>query len=146
MIHYGKFKSRKDNLFALVILATVIHLIFIPVFQYINSGLHPSMVIYVANLAIVVFLAWLWYGTYYIIDDVYIHYRSGPLRGKIAIASIREVQCDTTMWVGYRPALARKGIIIKYNKFDDIYFSPDTNDSFIAALQSVRPNIPVNHS
>jgi len=48
------------------------------------------------------------------------------------------VQRNTTMWSGFRPATARKGIIVKYNKYDEIYFSPDSNESFIQALLGVR--------
>lgn len=95
------------------------------------------------NFAAVAFLLWLWYGTSYRIDDTYVHYRSGPFRGKITINTVREVQRDVTLWVGFRPALARKGIIVKYNKYDEIYFSPDNNDAFISALRKVSAEIAV---
>lgn len=138
-----KFKSRRDSLFAWIIVWVIIIMVGIPAYQYIDTGLHPSMLIHVVNLAVIGFLGWLWFGTYYTIDDTHIHYRSGPLRGKIAIETIREVQRNTTLWVGFRPALARKGLIVKYNKYDDIYFSPDSNDAFIKALVEVRPDILV---
>lgn len=67
-----------------------------------------------------------------------LHYRSGPFRGKITIDAIRDVQRNTTMWSGFRPATHGKGIIVKYNKYDEIYFSPDSNESFIQALLGVR--------
>jgi len=140
---YKTFKSRKDSLFAWIIVWVIVIMVGIPGYQYMDTGLHPSMLIHVVNLAVIGFLGWLWFATYYTVDDTHIHYRSGPLRGKIAIAAIREVKRDTTLWVGFRPALARKGIIVKYNKYDDIYFSPDSNDAFIKALLEVRPDIPV---
>lgn len=138
-----RFNSRKDNFITCVIFGSVALLIGIPIYHYLDTGIHPSMAIHAINLVVIGFMLWLWFATYYTIDDTHIHYRSGPLRGKIAIDSIREVQRDTTMWVGFRPALARKGIIVKYNKYDDIYFSPDSNDAFIQALLEVRPDIPV---
>jgi len=64
-------------------------------------------------------------------------------RGKIAIDAIREVEKGATMWSGLRPALARKGIVVKYNKYDEIYFSPDTNDTFIQALLDIKGDILV---
>ena len=56
------------------------------------------------------------------------------IKGKIEIKEIREVIKGKTLWVGLKPATARKGLIIKYGKFDEIYMSPQTNDEFINRL------------
>ena len=138
-----EFQSRKDNLFAFIFIVVILLLLGMPVFQFLQAGWTPDMWFLFVNLAVAAFLLWLWYGTRYRIDDTHIHYRSGPFRGKIAIAAIREVQRDTTLWVGFRPALARKGIIVKYNKYNEIYFSPDNNDTFINSLLQVNAEISI---
>ena len=47
------------------------------------------------------------------------------------------------MHVGFKPALATKGLIIKYNKYDDIYISPNSNDTFIEAVLKINSNIKI---
>jgi len=138
------FKSRKDTFFKTVIIGTVAILVGLPVYHYFDSGVQPGLAVHVVNLLVVCLFLWFWFGTYYRLDATHIHYRCGPFRGKIAIDAIRELQRDTTMWSGFRPALARKGIIVKYNKYDEIYFSPDSNDAFIKVLLGVREDIPVS--
>lgn len=138
------FKSRKDTFFKTVIIGTVVFLVGLPLYHYLDSGVMPAWPIYLINLAVIGFFMWFWFGTHYRIDATHIHYRCGPFRGKIAIDAIRELQRNTTMWSGFRPALARKGIIVKYNKYDEIYFSPDSNDAFIKVLLGVREDIPVS--
>lgn len=88
-------------------------------------------------------MLWLWFDTGYRIDSQFIRFRSGPFRGKIRVSSIREVVVGTTMWSGFRPALARNGVIVKFNQYDDIYFSPDDNEAFVAVLTQINPQIRI---
>ncbi len=139
------FKSRKDTFFKTVIIGTVVILVGLPLYNYLDSGVAPGWPVYIINLAVIGLFLWFWFGTYYRLDATHVHYRCGPFRGKIAIHTIREVQRDTTLWSGFRPATAQKGIIVKYNKYDDIYFSPNSNESFIQALLDVREDIIVTN-
>lgn len=66
--------------------------------------------------------------TYYQIKDGKLIYRSGFIHGEIDINNIKEIIKGKTMWVGLKPALATGGLIIKYNRFDDIYLAPKNND------------------
>jgi hypothetical protein len=47
------------------------------------------------------------------------------------------------MWAGYRPALARKGIVVRYNRWDEIYISPRDQEAFVAGLVERNPGIAV---
>jgi hypothetical protein len=89
------------------------------------------------------FLTWLWASTYYRVDDAYLHYTSGPFRGKIAITAIREIDKNKTLWVGFKPALSARGLIIRYNKWDEIYISPQHKDAFITELLKRNERIQV---
>lgn len=81
--------------------------------------------------------------TYYQIKDNKLIYRSGFIQGEIEIHNIKEIVKGKTMWVGLKPALATKGIIIKYNRFDDIYFSPKDNEELIGDLLKLNREIVV---
>ena len=43
-----------------------------------------------------------------------------------------------------KPATALKGLIIKYNKYDEIYISPKTNESFVAEILKLNPEVKIN--
>jgi hypothetical protein len=88
-------------------------------------------------------IAWMWFGTSYRINASHLHFASGPFRGKIAVTDITHVTYGETMWAGYRPALARKGIVVRYNRWDEIYISPQDQETFVAALVAHNPKIVV---
>ncbi len=81
--------------------------------------------------------------TRYSISDKYLSYVTGPFRGKILIESINKIEKNTTTYGGMKPALATNGLIVIYNKFDEIYISPDSNDLFVDQLLKINPNIEV---
>ena len=88
-------------------------------------------------------LIWAYLDTYYKIEKTLLIYRSAFLRGKIEIASIREIVKGTTVWVGLKPSLATKGMLVKFNKFDEIYIAPVSNEELIADLLKTNPKIIV---
>ncbi|WP_436831782.1 PH domain-containing protein [Parapedobacter sp. DT-150] len=139
------FKSRKDPLFGVVILGAALTLLVVSLTGLVNGKFEGAVDVFGLMLMVpaMVFMFWLWFDTHYRINDAFVYFRSGPFRGKIPVSSIREVVVGTTMWVGFKPALARNGVIVKYNRYDDIYFSPDNNDTFIDALLHINPEIRI---
>jgi hypothetical protein len=93
--------------------------------------------------AIAAMLLWMWLVTYYEIDGKNVWYRSGPVNGVIAISDIRTVIMHKSLYAGLKPALGSKGCIIKYNKYDEIYFSPKEQERFVAELMKINPAIEV---
>lgn len=86
---------------------------------------------------------WIYFGTYYIVSGHKFFYRSGFLRGQIDISKIREIIVGTTVWTGTRPATATNGLLIKFNAYDEIYISPESNDALVDALTQVNHQIKV---
>lgn len=81
--------------------------------------------------------------TKYVIEDNSIRYQFGFLKGNISIEDIKLIQLGKTMWVGKKCGLASKGIIITYNRFDEIYITPKEQERFIEALQKINPNLKI---
>lgn len=104
---------------------------------------HEKPLAYVIFALAIGMIAWMWFGTSYRIDGSHLYFASGPFRGKIALANITQVTCGETMWAGYRPALARKGIVVRYNRWDEIYISPKDQEAFVAELVARNPKIVV---
>jgi len=89
------------------------------------------------------YLTWMWFDTYYIIEDSKLLYKSALLSGSICIDSIFEVTRSTYQYSGKKPSLAYHGLVVKYNRWDDIYLSPKQLEQFTSALKVINPKITV---
>jgi hypothetical protein len=90
-----------------------------------------------------ILMLWIYIDTIYKIENNELIYRSGFLKGKIEIQNIKEILKGKTMWSGIKPALAGKGLIIKYNKYEEIYVAPVNNDEMIADLLKINSEIKI---
>ncbi len=139
------FKSKKDNLFTITILGLNAFLIGITIYGFITGELEKDEYwTLIPILGVVVLLFWMFFGTNYQLSKNELIYRCGPIKGKIKINRITEIIKGKTLWVGLKPATSRKGLIIKYDKYNEIYISPNTNESFIAELLKLKSDIKIN--
>ena len=91
----------------------------------------------------VLLIVWVFFNTNYKIKEYQLHYRFGVWRGKIEINSITEIIIGKTLYSGKKPAMARNGLIIKYNKFEEIYVAPENKDEMIEDLLQLNPDIRI---
>ena len=130
-----KFKSRRDPLFTsiFIIILLIISWITFEIIQKenLNTSDYISLCIVIGAF---IFIAWGFKTTNYEITENHIKYKSGFINGSIDIKNIQSIITDTTLWVGLKPAMARNGLIIRHNKYDEIYISPETNVTFISEL------------
>lgn len=95
-------------------------------------------------IAPIFLLIWIYVDTSYKIEDDKFKYHSAFLRGEIEISKIREITKDKTIYAGIKPALATNGIIIRYEKYNEIYVAPENNETLIADLLKLNSAIVVN--
>ncbi len=88
-------------------------------------------------------LLWIYFDTFYKIENEKLKYRSGFLRGEIKINEIREIIKEKTMWIGITPALAKNGLIVKFNRNNEIYIAPENNNQLISDLLKINKSIEV---
>lgn len=139
-----KFESKKDLLISITLLGLSVFLIGLVVFEvFISEALAYDYWTMILVLCVVGLLLWLYFGTNYHLSKEELKYRSGPFNGKIPLESIREIIKGKTLWVGMKPATSRKGLIIKYDAYDEIYISPKTNDYFIEKILELKPDIKI---
>ncbi len=81
--------------------------------------------------------------TKYRLSDGKIYYRSFIFFGSIPVEGIHKIEVGKTLWAGMKPATAQNGIIVYYNKYDEIYFSPESNQEMVDAILEINPNITV---
>jgi hypothetical protein len=123
-----KFDSKKDIPFTLLIFGLNALLIGFAIFDQATGGMENyEYWTLIPIFGIAGLLLWFYFGTNYELSyKEGLIYRSGPFHGKIRIESITEIVKGKTLWVGFKPATSGKGLIIKYNKYDEIYISPKT--------------------
>jgi hypothetical protein len=140
-----KFSSRKDLLFTLAIFGTNIFILAVTGYG-ISKGNITTHGYWVVPLVLVVVIAlfWMFFGTKYELSSERLFYQCGPIKGTIALERIREIVKGRTLWVGFRPATSRKGLIIKFDKFNEIYISPQTNEAFITKILELKPDIIIS--
>jgi hypothetical protein len=138
------FKARTDALFNGVLIFSIAFCV-IPMWPLIRSGISgiEAFIAFVILAATTLMMVAFYTHTYYTIDEDQLRWRSSILFGRFSISSIQKIAVNQTLWVGTRPATARNGVIIYYNKYDEIYFSPSDNEAFVAALLEINPEIEV---
>ena len=138
------FKARTDALFNGVLIFSIAVCV-IPMWPWIRSGISgaEALIAFVILAATTLMMITFYTHTYYTVDGDELRWRSSILSGRFSVSSIHKVSVNKTLWVGTRPATARNGVIIYYNKYDEIYFSPSDNEAFVAALLEINPEIEV---
>jgi hypothetical protein len=132
-----KFYSAKGKLIPIVMLLFFMMSIWLTIQQA-----WPAVVIFV--LLGCLFL-WIWFDTYYIIKDDKVCYKSAFIQGSISISIINGIEKNKGLYSGaIKPALSTKGLILKYNRYDDMYISPEKETEFIAELQKINPAIKLS--
>jgi len=138
------FKARTDALFnGLMIFSIAVCVL--PIWPLLRSGISgiEELITFVILAATTLMMISFYTHTYYRIDGDELRWQSSILFGKFSVSSILKVVVNQTLWVGIKPATARNGVIIYYNKYDEIYFSPADNEAFVAALLEINPEIEV---
>ena len=120
--------------------------IILPIFVlYLDKNTFTEKPLILLPLVIpLILILWIYFDTSYKIENNQLIYRSGFLRGKIEIINIREILKGKTMWSGIKPALAGKGLIIRYNKYEEIYVAPENNDDMISDLLEINSKIKIS--
>ena len=138
------FKARTDGLFSGVLIFSIAICV-ISMWPLIRSGISSAeaLIAFAILGATTLMMIAFYTHTYYTIDGEELRWRSSILFGKFSVSSIQKVAINKTLWVGTRPATARNGVIIYYNKYDEIYFSPSDNEAFVTALLEINHEIEV---
>lgn len=135
------FKSRTDGWFPILILGKSILLVTFIISKIFNNGISITPIVIISS--ILIFIVWVHFSTRYEITSSKLNYKSGFLNGDIDISKIKEIIDGKTLWIGIRPATATKGLIVKFNHYDEVYISPKTNQDFIQEILKINPTIKI---
>ena len=140
-----KFESKKDLFVSAIIFGVCCFLMGMTIVSILNGSMKKDEFWTLIPILVVVgFLLWLYFGTNYeLTKENGLIYKSGPIKGKISVHRITEIVKGKTLWAGLQPATSRKGQIIKYDKYNEIYISPKTNESFINKVLELNGQIKI---
>lgn len=138
-----KFTSTKSPITTFLLLGAGLLPLLITLFEGTMEGILIGLG---SSMLLLGFFSWLWFGTWYKISEGKLIIRSGPAGSEIPVNRIRKIEKNTTLWGGWRPALGTKGLIIRYNTYDEVYISPVQSEEFLAALLEHNPGIEVVES
>ncbi len=131
-----KYMPKKDIGFGLLFFVA-------PLISWFLFLLISNFSILLLSLIVTIFFLWIWFGTYYQLDDEYFMYHSGPLKNKIPINKIIKIKKNVRSFFGMRPALSFNYLQIKYNTYDEVFIAPEDEGKFIADLINKNPKITI---
>jgi len=105
----------------------------------------PIILISIFHLVFIIFFITILFTTNYTIQNEELLCKSSVFRSRIKIKNIRKIQYHKGIIVPvtWKLGLSHIGIIITYNKYDDIYISPENREEFINDLLKINPNIEI---
>lgn len=143
MITYKSKRSKRLNAIFIITFAIIIAAAIPAFLQGISSEFYIVIGINLLSLLLLLSIA---LKTEYKINKNLLYWQSGPFFGKIDIKTIQKIQHHNGIFVPtiWKPALSQIGLIITYNKYDDIYISPVKQKEFIEILLEINPSIEIH--
>jgi hypothetical protein len=139
-----KFAAKKDkSIKSLLLIIGVLCIATITIMVLNANGQVFTLLASLIVLTLVGMVVWIWFDTSYYLTENKLHYKSGPFRGSLNIDKIVRITKNQTLLAGMKPALARNGLTIRFNKWDEIYIAPVEPELLISELLRVNPEIKI---
>lgn len=140
------YPSAKHKLTIWLYWFLVVFMLVILVFPILEEGFTlPIILISIFHFAFIIFFITILFNTNYTIQNEELLCKSSVFRSKIQIKNIRKIEHHKGIIVPvtWKLGLSHEGIIITYNKYDDIYISPENKEAFINDLLTINPSIEI---
>ena len=122
-------KTRYRSKYSVVLAVLVWAPLLIPLVLF-STRAHGILFVLIPTIG---FVAWIWFGTYYMITDTTLETRCGPFRESIPLASITKVSASRSIMSGAALSLDRISII--HGRFGaESLISPRLRQEFINEL------------
>ncbi|WP_180994200.1 PH domain-containing protein [Bacillus sp. Marseille-P3661] len=135
-----KYQSKRDWWLTFIIWGTMLFAIGSGGKTFIdNTGnTVENIVTALFTILLPIFILWLWFTTYYIIDEDNLVIKYGPFKKTVPLKSIKSVR--KTMNPLSSPALSLKRLEIVYGQFNSVLISPLDRERFMDILSKRCPH------
>ena len=131
-------KTRYRSKYSVVLAVLVWAPLLIPLVLF-STRAHGILFVLIPTIG---FVAWIWFGTYYMITDTTLETRCGPFRESIPLASIMKVSASRSIMSGAALSLDRISII--HGRFGaESLISPRLRQEFINELAARCPQATI---
>jgi|GEM_PF-4861127 len=102
--------------------------------------------VFVILSLVVALLWWMLASTRFEITDESLTAQTGPFRRTVPITSIVKVVYDDQLFKMsiWKVGCSHHGLMVHYDKYEDIYISPEPRDGFVEELCRLNPSITVH--
>lgn len=137
-----RFNSKKDYSFLVIFLFVFLLYALISFF---SITVEKDFTVLIPFSIVLMLLAILFYSliktTYFILDKEKLICKSLIFKKTIPYSSIRKVEKQQGFYAGIKFSTAWKGLIVCYNKYDELLISPENEELFIQELTNrINPN------
>ncbi|MDM5317009.1 PH domain-containing protein [Fictibacillus sp. b24] len=139
-----KYPSKKDVWLGLILWGSIGYGLYISTMALFaeNASVSGIIITVLINLLLILFIGWVWFTTYYILDEKELVIRCGPINKRIPY---REISSAHKTWNPLSsPALSLKRINITY-QFGMALISPKNRDPFLRELSERCPNANIKY-
>ena len=137
------FEAKKDKLFSFFFYGYFLFSMIMMLLIFQKENVESKWWVISLLMVVMLLMMWLWYGTSYEIYNTMLRITSGPIKKNIPIRTIRKIQVGKTMWVGLKLGLSMNGLIIHYDKYDEVYITPENQEKFLKQLKSINKEIEI---
>jgi hypothetical protein len=139
-----KYQCKKDRSFGIFLIVSgliIIAVAYCPLLSQ-TFSLTKFIIVSLIVFPVIGLFFWMWYGTYYIIDNETLTVISGPLRWRVPIHEINFIRLDQkTIGGTWKPTLSWDSIEIRYRKSKSIFITPDNQEKFLSDLKKINNEI-----
>jgi hypothetical protein len=129
------FKTKKDYTLFFVFLFVFFLYLGISIFSIIYDN--DYSVIWVFSIVLILlasFFISIYKTTYFRLEEDYLFCKSLVFTKEISYSSIRKIERQKGIYAGIKFSTAWKGIIVHYNKYDELLISPENEELFLEKI------------
>ena len=132
-----RFKTKVDWFYKSIILFLLAVFIVGEVSIYQNENTFEAVIFGLIFLLIISFLIAAIFTTHFTFESDHLLCKYSFWKHKIPYASIKKIERqESVLYGGWKMSTAIKGLIITYNRYDELLISPENEDEFIIMLNS----------
>jgi hypothetical protein len=132
-----RFETKRDNTFLFIFLFVLVFYSGIASYSIIYendySVIWPFSLILI-SLALLFFL--IFKTTYFVFEECQLVCRSLFFKRSISYSDIRKIEKQKGIYAGFKMSTAWKGLVLHYNKYDELLVSPEREDEFIQEIKN----------
>jgi hypothetical protein len=134
-----RFETKRDNSFVFIFLFVLILYTGIAVFSIITENDYSVIWPFSFVLIALIILFYLIIKTtYFVFEEYQLVCRSLFFKRSIRYTDIRKIEKQKGIYAGFKMSTAWKGLVIHYNKYDELLVSPEREEEFIQEIHNRR--------